>query len=800
MTNDVRLLLEDVSRLHARLSFDENGFASLEVLGTNGLWHNDKFIQPDSPPTPWPLSEGDVLRISRHKISFSYASAAKKEKNVGIPETQQVAPEPKDQPSLISSTPRPDGKTAKQATPTPTRRSARLKARASMPSLRHGWTPEKELRPVPLTQLTTSAQHRLDLASPSVGRPKLCQQEETLPEESAKDIVENHGYSPLKEEAPDSHDTHSPSSSVSPTKQDDLSQEMELTVMDSTCREDEQDDVDETVSMESMGLDRMEVALSESKLINEPASSLSPASAGPRYPMAVRQPSATASPLVWSPSKSRKVSLRTATLLKRSAQLPILPIPETTRRVPSPVRFAEPASSGSTDMDISSTLPLQESSSDDDESEVEQSLELQIHQEAQAEPQNTTGTPHQVYAKPRPLSQTFLTPQVEKAQNPTHRRLSFEPHRSSANVSTPGLKHKSSWQWLKGILSPGKQDSETADQVSVTKPKPEPGALDELPVITTHEEGCQDAGRVQLSETSDEDEFFDTDDEMPHKNDDADATIARNDGSPPPSSPLSHPKEPAGSHALDTPSTLRATDALPTPDMHVLKHMFAEPKPTMTAESAMADFRHLVYKDERNAGTASDMSLGDPFAALEMDAQGGIVAPIQSATDQIDKDEPRAWAMSNASPSLPVPLDRKVIQHKSNKDSARVSTEFRPMAERPVRSMTRKEPYVPVRRQLPQRNSVKTSRIGSLSTTATRISAGAAGDSKENQRKMDVPAPALPGRPARPTADGIKITSIPVAKPAGTKNSSTTLTHQYRRPTRAMESRTNLHSQDKRTR
>lgn len=822
MSNDVRLLLGDVSREHAKLTIDDQGYAFMEVLGANGLWHNDKLILPDSPPTPWPLSEGDVLRISKHTFSFSYAPKPKQQSSCSPLDTSAQtssceAPEELTEPSSSSTPSTANHKAAKQKeTGTPTRKSARIQARASMPSLRHGWTPENNMRSVPLTQpTTTSVQHRLDLASPSVAR----RPQETV---SVVDMSKKHsltpseeGYSALQDTACSikARETDACTVPPSPAKQD-MSQDMDMSNVAAASKEAPQDDAwddvdenDEPVSMESVGLSRMETVLWESELISEPPSASTPSSAGPRYPMAKLRKSGGASPLVWSPSKSRKVSLRTATLLKRSAQLPILPIPETTRRAPTPSLRAEkeaeraPYSSGSQDMDMSSTVLAQDAdtSSHDEESEVEQSYELQVQtdtlsEEAQVMPPDAVSTPRESPSAPQAVPRTFFTPQLEKAQNPAHRRLSLENTRPSAKVATPGLKHKSSWQWLKGMLSPGKRDSVQAPVANTS------GESDTKLDEATSMEGAtsqndQDTKHAQVTDESDNDEFYDTDDEMAGKNEEeTDVTSMQESSIPALSSPLVHPPAPTSSHEPQTPSHTRDTDISPTPDMHMLKHVFAEPKPAMSAESAMADFRHLVYKNERNAESASDISLRSPWAALEKEAQESRKT-TQPVTDMGPvQNKQRLTGVNRPSPYMPMSTNRLGIQQRVQKDATQhVGTDVGAISERPVRSVSRKEPYVPVRRQLPPRNAVITSRIGSLSTTATRISAAAGGPSKENLQKGHAETSA--GAPAHP---GRTTTSIPVARPAGAKSSSTSLPHQYKRPTRAMDSRKNLRSLDKR--
>ncbi|WFD21503.1 hypothetical protein MEQU1_000155 [Malassezia equina] len=695
MSNDVRLLLGDVSREHARLRIDDQGYAFMEVLGVNGLWHNDKLILPDSPPTPWPLSEGDVLRISQHTFSFSYAPKPKQQSSCAPLDTSTQASlcvAPEERTELSSSSPpttmspsTANHKAAKQKeTGTPTRRSARIQARASMPSLRHGRTPEKNLRPVPLTQqTTTSVQHRLDLASPCVAR----RPQETV---SVVDLSKNRsptpskeGYSALQDTAcsMEAQETDACTVSPSPTKQDDMSQDMDMSNVAAASKEAPQDDAwddvdenDEPASMESVGLKRMETVLWESELISEPPSASTPSSSWPRYPMAKLRKSGGASPLVWSPSKSRKVSLRTATLLKRSAQLPILPIPETTRRAPTLSLLAEkeaepaPYSSGSQDMDISSTVLAQDAdtSSNDEESEVEQSYELQVQtdklsEEAQVMSPDAVSTPRDMPPAPKAVPRTFFTPQLEKAHNPAHRRLSLENTRPSAKVATPGLKHKSSWQWLKGMLSPGKRDTVQAPAANTSKESDT--KLDEatsMEGVTSHND--QDTKHAQVTDESDNDEFYDTDDEMAGRNEEeTDVITMRESSIPAMASPFVHPPALSSSHGPQTPSNCWDTDVSPTPDMHMLKHLFAEPKPAMSTESAMADFRHLVYKNERNAERTSDISLRSPWAALEKEAREDSRKTTQPVTDMSPvQNKQRLTGVKKPSPYMPMSTNRPV--------------------------------------------------------------------------------------------------------------------------------------------
>lgn len=628
-----------------------------------------------------------------------------------------------------------------------------------MPSLQRAWTPEKDLRPKPLTQQTASVQHRLDLASPCA--PNLVHSQREKPVSTAQDT-----HTDTCSPAQLADDTLNEQSSLCATvaQQDDTSQEMDLSVIPdpSSSEEATQDGPWED--------------------IDGPAKPNSPEAVGPntipRYP----SKNGTASPLMWSSSKSRKVSLRTATLLKRSAQLPILPIPAT-RRSPTQSWLADseergPASSGSQDMDMSCTVSTQKWDDESDELEVEQSL---VWQDDTAE-HKALSTPQDQGPKTRALSQTFLTPQAERPQNPAQRRLSFEP----AKVSTPRLKHRTSWQWLKGIFSPSARDSTTSEPAASTV-EPESEARETMP--------CTDAARE-----SEEDEFFDTDEEAVDTTDGGVVTLSAQElGVPGPRTSVDVGPEPAARHLSYTPSPSRPADA-PTPDMQILKHMFAEPKPAMSAELAMSDFRHLIHKDERHVTMAPDVSLGSPYAALEKEPKD---EPPENrmASSKPDKDMPSAQdnqlpMVDKPSPYMPAPLHRMGAQQRiPNKAASQpIGPEGRAVAERALRSVPNKEPYVPIRRQLPSRNAVKTSRFGSLSTMPTR-SAAAASDAKENLQKGEAEGSlAQPARSERTSTTSF----IPMARPAGTKTSSTTLAQQYRRPTRAMGSRTNLRSHDTR--
>ncbi|WFD35693.1 hypothetical protein MCUN1_002554 [Malassezia cuniculi] len=105
--NDVRLLLEEVSRSHCAIEFDGKNRALLRVFGTGGVLVNGKHIEPCDDRLA--LADGDALQISKHRLRYKHAP------------TQAAVQSPR--------------RRTKQSTGTPVRQSARLKARASMPNL-----------------------------------------------------------------------------------------------------------------------------------------------------------------------------------------------------------------------------------------------------------------------------------------------------------------------------------------------------------------------------------------------------------------------------------------------------------------------------------------------------------------------------------------------------------------------------------------------------------------------------------------------------------------------------------------
>ena len=70
LNNDVRLLLEDVSRKHCTIQFDSENRAVLHVMGSGGVWHNNVHVKPHANDTQIKLKDGDKLQISKHTLTF----------------------------------------------------------------------------------------------------------------------------------------------------------------------------------------------------------------------------------------------------------------------------------------------------------------------------------------------------------------------------------------------------------------------------------------------------------------------------------------------------------------------------------------------------------------------------------------------------------------------------------------------------------------------------------------------------------------------------------------------------------
>lgn len=429
-----------------------------------------------------------------------------------------------------------------------------------------------------------------------------------------------------------------------------------------------------------------------------------------------------ATPLNWSPSKSRKVSLRTATLLKRGSQYPfvsakdMMPHCSPASTPSTSAHFTTLTSTGSKDMEMSklpiTSDPTSTSSDEEDAEEVESSLELQ-----------SVSSPQKL--KQQPLAQ-FMTPQVKRIDKTITRRMSC----SEMGKLEPTLHHRSSWQWLRNLFSPKKAQVHETDlsNVSVSEddanePK-ENNNLQDFKQTSKpeHVEAMKvnDAEHVEAFEVKPQSVELEESDKRV-------APIV-------PDPPLA--KEEFFDASADLPEAF-AQPTAPTPDMRELKHIFAEPKCVPTMETTMPNFRHMVSNHVRTREPASDVSLHWP--TMEQMSEGSTMSSSPTSTYTENASAPNSeldakcvaematmqtampFANSQDTPGQMNQCPRVTHQSRPDASASTLNHEATDLTKhRVTRTIAKKEPYVPVRRQLPPRNAAKASRNGSLTTTATK--------------------------------------------------------------------------------
>lgn len=378
-----------------------------------------------------------------------------------------------------------------------------------------------------------------------------------------------------------------------PSQQEDS--ELSLAVESPSPSEDD--------TVQTLHLDDMEATAVADNLLNEK----NPSSAGPPsspQPSNVRMSSALpfvmprTPPLQWTPSKSRKVSLRTATLLKRSAQYPLVPLSEmraanqnTAPMGRSPV--APRISTGSRDMDMTRDFGGDASSDSDTSSEDEDEIDRSLGSSGSGPEFERPKTPE---PKERaPVLTNFLTPQQPKQR--MLRRMS-----NPDAPSTPKLKSRSSWQWLRDLFkSPTTKDERRTDvQPSEEEKDSSRAQVSELLEPKSAAPTANDVAPVH-------DEFFDVENEV---NSDAYEPMDIEESSTTPDISLTKLSE---MHQLPTsPALPTMPNGSQTPDMQGLKHMFAEP-PRLASESYMSDFRHMMRPD---VASENDFSLASAWNTL----------------------------------------------------------------------------------------------------------------------------------------------------------------------------------------
>ena len=176
-----------------------------------------------------------------------------------------------------------------------------------------------------------------------------------------------------------------------------------------------------------------------------PPSQLGPAAASP-----LGMPR---TPPMFSP-KTRRLSLRTATLLKSGSKFPLVPMSESRNRhramhwSPSPT-----VDRGNTAAELP-TAPEREAINIDDASDEDDEDELEVDKSLEMPSPTPEAQDHKA-EMPTPLirklpSIGFLTPQGKRKQT-QQRRLS--DYSSGSQMPEPQLKHRSSWSWLSGFFT-----------------------------------------------------------------------------------------------------------------------------------------------------------------------------------------------------------------------------------------------------------------------------------------------------------------------------------------------------------
>ena len=767
LTNDVRLLLEDVSRKHCTIQFDSENRAVLHVMGSGGVWHNNVHVKPHANDTQIKLKDGDKLQISKHTLTFSYVTAAPASPRKRKP--QKAAP---DSPA------------------TPRRQSARIKARASMPCFRTAWTPERAMRPIPLTQQTAPtepAQSNSNIVA--VEQPKTPQAPtmiladlnvwqrtslETNVPETHKDVhpgpesdlqndtamvnetanTSQRGYCPERDQTePEATDPQVSESGPVDLKFMDpnpLEPEPEATGSEASVQQaSESGPIDlESTDPNSVEPEPVDPKPADPVAIQSNLFELAQVKQEPLDPHPVDPESTESHPNSPGPIESHPADPPPIKLNANDAQSihidstefeaaeperlgfdhaelepkldqhlesqPIVPgeaqgfyealddhvsqadtkessaeekenephdtsdltlcldeleeqevvdanrllsaaMPTTPRFPPTtPLRWSpaksrkvslrtatllkrsaqlpivplvdrEPPCAQTPPPSLNSHIPTSTDSKDMELSTISSDEEDEEEVDSSLELQCASSP-----LPPRPLH-SFMTPQTKRQEKPMLRRM------SCSEMDQPTLRRQPSWQWLKSLFSPSR------------KTAPEPSKEQEpVPLGSEH-------ASTEVREQDEQESFFDASGDM----------------------------DMTSMHHVTTPKA-NEKNLAPTPDMHVLKHVFAEPKQAVSPEATMHHFRHMMSEPKQTS--AMDLSMSSAWTAME---------------EQV-RDVPQEASVPAQTLQVLTPETDQLTKHRA------------------TRTVPKKEPYVPVRRQLPPRNAVKMSRIGSLSTSTTR--------------------------------------------------------------------------------
>ena len=740
LTNDVRLLLEDVSRKHCTIQFDSENRAVLHVMGSGGVWHNDVHVRPSANDTPIKLNDGDKLQISKHTLTFSYVTAAPASPRKRKP--QMAAPE---------------------SPGTPRRQSARIKARASMPCFRTAWTPERAMRPIPLTQQTAPSEPaQSNSNNVAVEQPKMPQAPsmiladlnvwqrtslETNVPETHKDVhpgpesdlqndtamVNETANTSQRGDCPERDQTE-PEATGSEASVQQASESGPIDLKSTDPNSVEPEPVDpkpaDPVAIQS---NLFELAQVKQEPLDPHPFDPESTESHPNSPGPIESHPADPQPLKLNANDAQSIHIDSTEfeaaeperlgfdhaelepkLDQHLESQPIVPgeaqgfyealddhvsqaytkessaeekenephdtfdltlcldeleeqevvdanrllsaaMPTTPRFPPTtPLRWSpaksrkvslrtatllkrsaqlpivplvdmEPQCAQTPPPSVNSRIPTSTDSKDMELSAMSSDEEDEEEVDSSLELQCASSPLPQ-----RPLH-SFMTPQTKRQEKPMLRRM------SCSEMDQPTLRRQPSWQWLKNLFSPSRK----AAQESTKEQEP-------VPLGSEH-------ASSEVPEQDEQESFFDASGDM-------DMTSV---------------------HHVTTPK-VNEKNLAPTPDMHVLKHVFAEPKQAVSAEATMHHFRHMMSEPKQTS--AMDLSMSSAWTAME---------------EQV-RDVPQEASVPAQTLQVLTPETDQLTKHRA------------------TRTVPKKEPYVPVRRQLPPRNAVKMSRIGSLSTSTTR--------------------------------------------------------------------------------
>ena len=423
--SDVRLLLKEVSRRHCELVFEQPRSvcgpdlcvsradppqAVLWVNGANGVLYNGVHVQPKARVM---LSEGDKVQIAKHRLQFYYSG---NKVSAAVP----VHASPRVQTGEIAPV---EGLPIGPSTSPP--------------------APRKEAQPAELP-----SQPEEPAAAPVQDAAN------TEPEEPADDeLPADEPSAPARDDLVRADKTPVVQP-VSPLPRPSPTSPMPASDLNQSSPEDADEDAEDEESIMTLCLGDSEAAVQREAVANAapPATSQTtpPSQLGPAAASPLGMPR---TPPMFSP-KTRRLSLRTATLLKSGSKFPLVPMSESRNRhramhwSPSPT-----VDRGNTAAELPTApegeaINIDDASDEDDEDELEVDKSLEMPSPTPEAQDHKTEMPTPLIRKLPSIG--FLTPQGKRKQT-QQRRLS--DYSSGSQMPEPQLKHRSSWSWLSGFFT-----------------------------------------------------------------------------------------------------------------------------------------------------------------------------------------------------------------------------------------------------------------------------------------------------------------------------------------------------------